>query len=473
MVLQEIDVPYKIHGNTEAEISSLSMSSNDIKDGSCFFALRGTKTDGHDFIQDAIQNGASVIVCENDRIESFDGSITYVAVADVSEIMGLMADIFFGHPSRFMKVIGVTGTNGKTTVATMIYRMLMGFHRKVGLVSTNGDLINGEPIESSRTTPTTPYSISLQSLLAKMKSAGCEYVVMEVSSHSTVQNRIKGVQFAGGIFTNLSHDHLDFHHTIENYAAAKKLFFDFLPETAFALTNTDDEYGRYMVKDTLAKVYTYGFNNIADFSEIIESRLVGQFNQYNMLAVYATGTLIHFENQNIKKVLETLDAPAGRFELVVDKNNIRAIVDYAHTPDGVENVLVAARNILKQDGRIITIIGCGGDRDSSKRPVMARLAYDMSDCIILTSDNPRTEDPDKILHEMKAGLPELAESDKTNSDNQVEVISDRHLAILRAKEISRSGDIIMVLGKGHENYQEINGVQHHFDDKEELLAAFS
>ncbi len=464
-ILAHIDVPYKIYGNKDAVINNLRLSSQDVEPGDCFFAVRGTKVDGHEFINEAIDKGATVIVCEDGRIESFNSKVSYIVTSDVTEMVGLLADAFYEHPSQKIKVIGVTGTNGKTTVATMIYKMLMGFHRKSGLLSTNGDLLNENEYNLKRLAPTTPDAIFTHRFLRDALNAGCEYVVMEVTSHSTVQNRIKGINFTGAVFTNLSHDHLDYHNTIENYANAKKLFFDNLSPEAFALVNTDDEYGRYMVKDTLAKIYTYGFNNASDFSEIIESKLVGQFNQYNMLAVYAVGTLLGFQSEHIKKILETLDAPRGRFELVVEKDGIRAIVDYAHTPDGVENVLSAAKNIIKGNGRIITLVGCGGDRDPTKRPIMARIAYDLSDIIILTTDNPRTEDPDKILHEMHAGLPE-------ELLKNVEIIKDRREAIQKARSIAEENDIIMVLGKGHETYQEVNGVKTHFDDKEELIQAF-
>lgn len=469
-LLSAIDVPYRLYGKNDVVINDLRLSSQEVKPGDCFFAVRGMKADGHAFIEDAINRGATVVVCEDGRIESFNPGVSYVVTTDVTEILGLFADIFFGKPSEKLKVIGVTGTNGKTTVATMIYRMLAGFHRKAGLVSTVENIISGEILPATRTTPD---AITLHSLLAKMVAAGCEYAVMEVSSHATAQNRIKGVRFAGAVFTNLSHDHLDYHHTIENYANAKKLFFDGLSDTAFALTNVDDEYGRFMVQDTAAKIYTYGFTNTADFNEIIECRLVGQFNQYNMLAVYAVGTLLGFESPNIKKVLSNLEPPRGRFELVVDENGIRGIVDYAHTPDGVENVLAAARNLVKDGGRLIAVLGCGGDRDESKRPVMARIAYDMADIVILTSDNPRSEDPDKILHEMKAGLPALSEVEGLDDTKEVFVITDRREAIRKAKEVSRENDIIMLLGKGHETYQEVKDERYHFDDKEELQKAFS
>lgn len=462
-ILNDIGTPYTIIGNGAIEIKSLSLSSKDIKSGGCFFAIRGSHTDGHKFIADAIGNGVVCVVCEEIPKIIEDDSITFVTVANTSSVVGPMASNFYGNPSKQMKVIGVTGTNGKTTVATMIYRMLNGFFRKAGLISTVENIIGTEVIESTHTTPD---AITLQKLLRRMLDFGCEYVVMEVSSHAIVQERILGIKFTGAVFTNLSHDHLDYHHTIENYAAAKKLFFDMLPTDSFALTNINDVYGRMMVSDCKAHTWTYGFSGIADFNEVITSKLIGQFNEYNMLAVYATGKLLGFEPVNIKNILATLPAPKGRFELVYEHAGIRAIVDYAHTPDGVQNVLETARNLIADNGRIITVMGCGGDRDSTKRPIMGRLGYDLSDILILTSDNPRSEDPQKILGEIKQGLPQML-------DKEVISIIDRHDAIKKAVSIAKSGDVIMVLGKGHETYQEIAGIKNHFDDAEVILQAFN
>lgn len=460
-ILKQLPFGNTIHGNTDVEIEHITLSSKDVKPNSCFFAVKGTNTDGHGFINAAIEKGATVIICEESPVE-YNPDVTYVVFTNSSAVVGPFAAIFYGNPSSNMKVVGVTGTNGKTTVATLIYKMLNGFHRKAGLISTVENIIDGTIIESTHTTPD---AITLQSLLARMHQAGCEYVVMEVSSHSVVQHRIDGINFTGAIFTNLTHDHLDYHHTIENYAAAKKMFFDNLPSSAFSITNTDDKYGREMVKDTKASVFTYGFNNIADFNEIIESKLVGQFNQYNLLATYVCAVKLGFEDAHIKKILKEVTPPRGRFELVVDTGEIRGIVDYAHTPDGIQNVLEAAKGLAGQ-GNVIAVLGCGGDRDTGKRPVMARIAYDIADSIIFTSDNPRNEDPDNILAQMYSGLPE-------DVTKPVVVIVDRQMAIKHAKEIAQPGDIIMLLGKGHETYQEINGVRNHFDDKEQLTAAFS
>ncbi len=462
-ILNQVTFKFTIHGTNTATVNDLTTNSNEVADSTCFFAIKGNNLDGHDYITNAVNSGANVIFCEVLPVELSDG-VMYILVDDTNTVVGPVASIFYGNPSSKLKIIGVTGTNGKTTVTNIIYKMFMGFHRRVGLIGTLGDFINENPAKTVRLTPTTPDAIALHKLFLEMVEANCEYAVMEVSSHAVVQDRINGVNFIGGVFTNLSHDHLDFHHTIENYANAKKDFFNSLGENAWAITNTDDEYGRMMVKDTLANVYTYGFSNTVDFGEIIDSKLIGRFNQYNILAAYSVFKVLGFEEDHIKKIIKEIDAPRGRFELAVEQNNIKAIVDYAHTPDGVENVLAAAKEI-NTEGRIIALLGCGGDRDKSKRPVMARIAYDMADIIILTSDNPRNEDPESIINEMKSGLPE-------ELGKEVFTIIDRHGAIIKSKEIAREGDIIMVLGKGHEDYQEINGVKNHFDDKEELIKAF-
>ncbi len=460
-ILHKVPFTYTVHGANTAEVSSLSINSKNITKDSCFFAISGGTVNGHDYIDTAISAGANCIVCEVLPDELMPG-VMYILVDDTHSVVGPMAGNFYGNPSHKMKVIGVTGTNGKTTVATSLYSALHNFHRKSALISTVENIIDGNIIESTHTTPD---AVTLQSLLRRSLDAGCEYVVMEVSSHSVVQHRIDGIHFTGAIFTNLSHDHLDYHHTIEAYANAKKKFFDNLPSSAFAITNVDDAYGRSMVADTMATVFTYGFGNIADYSEIIDSVLIGQFNQYNILAVYSALIQLGFESDHIKKIIKTIEAPRGRFELCVNSGGVRAIVDYAHTPDGVQNVLEAARGIAS-DGRIITVLGCGGDRDKEKRPIMARTAYDLSDVLILTSDNPRNEDPNQILIEMQAGLPEALEK-------EVKIIVDRQEAIMFAKNTAKESDIIMVLGKGHETYQEIAGVREHFDDKEELIKAFA
>lgn len=461
-ILNTLNNNYKITGDNGLEIKELFLSSKDVQPYSCFFAVRGSSTDGHRFISDAIAHGAICIFCEEIPDSVSTEKVTFVIVPNVAEIIGPIASVFYGEPSKKMKVIGITGTNGKTTVATMAYRMLSGFMRKTGLISTVENIINNETIPSTHTTPD---ALTIQKLLSQMHIAGCEYVVMEVSSHSVVQKRINGINFTGGIFTNLSHDHLDYHHTIENYAKAKKEFFDILPTDSFVLTNADDEYGNFMVADSKAHVWTYGFNGSPDFSDIIISNLIGRFNQYNMLAVFAIGKLLGFEPENIKKIISSLQAPKGRFELVYNQGGIKCIVDFAHTPDGVQNVLEAVKEILEENGRIITIIGCGGNRDETKRPIMGRISYDLSNIVIFTSDNPRNEDPKKIITEMCQGLDE-------NLPENIHIVIDRRDAIIKAKELATTDDIVMVLGKGHETYQEIKGVKNHFDDHEVVLEIF-
>lgn len=468
-ILNDINLPYDIVGDNGVDIKNLSLSSREINHGTCFFAIRGEKSDGHKFINDAIESGAVCIVCEEIPEAIDKNKATFVLVKDTHIAIGYFASSFYGHPSKKMKVIGVTGTNGKTTVATMIYRALGGFMRKTGLISTVENIIGNEIIESTHTTPD---AITLQKLLNEMVKSGCEYVVMEVSSHSIVQNRINGIVFTGALFTNLSHDHLDYHHTIDNYAKAKKMFFDNLPVNCFAITNADDVYGKSMVADCKAHIYTYGFNFNADFSDLITSKLIGHFNEYNMLAVYAVLKLLEFEPNNIKNIIKDLPCPKGRFELVYNQAGIRCIVDYAHTPDGIANVLESARNLVSDNGRIITVFGCGGDRDISKRPVMGRLAYDLSDIVIITSDNPRNEDPQKIINEIKQGLPEINLDSANGQIKQLIFIIDREQAIKKSVSLAKSGDIVMILGKGHETYQEIAGVKNHFDDKEVVINEF-
>jgi UDP-N-acetylmuramoyl-L-alanyl-D-glutamate--2,6-diaminopimelate ligase len=468
-ILNDINLPYDIVGSNGVDIKDLSLSSRDIKSGTCFFAISGEKSDGHKFINDAIESGAVCIVCEEIPESINKESASFVLVKDTSIAIGYFASSFYGHPSKKMKVIGITGTNGKTTTATMIYRALSGFMRKTGLISTVENIIGNEIIESTHTTPD---AITLQKLLNQMVKSGCEYVVMEVSSHSIVQHRINGINFTGAVFTNLSHDHLDYHHTIDNYAKAKKMFFDNLPINCFAITNVDDVYGKMMVADCKAHIYTYGFNSNTDFSELVTSKLIGHFNEYNMLAVFCVLKLLGFETNNIKNIIKDLPGPKGRFELVYNQAGIRCIVDYAHTPDGIQNVLESARNLITDNGRIITVFGCGGDRDSSKRPIMGRLAYDLSDIIIITSDNPRSEDPQKIINEIKQGLPETESNIIDKEMKQIEFIIDREQAIKKSISLAKPGDIVMVLGKGHETYQEIAGVKNHFDDKAIVLSAF-
>ncbi len=373
---------------------------------------------------------------------------------------------FFGNPSVKLKVVGVTGTNGKTTTVTLLYKIALALGYKAGLISTVENLINGEKMSATYNAPsTTPDPIFLNKLLNEMVRQGCEYVFMEVSSHALYQNRVAGITFAGGIFTNLTQDHLDYHGSMQEYFLAKKKFFNMLPESAFALSNVDSEYGLKMLEGIKCKKYTYGFKQKADFDEKLETKLIGDFNMYNVLAVYAALVLLGIDALKVKQILKNVEPPKGRFEYFQSKNGVLAIVDYAHTPDALQNVLQTIQD-MKKGGKVIAVFGCGGDRDPLKRPIMGRIGTAMSDIPIFTSDNPRSEDPNKILGEMTAGL-------YTDDLKKVKMIPNRHEAILEAARLAQSGDIILVAGKGHEDYQEINAVKTHFDDMEELKKAFS
>ncbi len=365
---------------------------------------------------------------------------------------------FYGNPSAKLKVVGVTGTNGKTTIATLLYKIAIALGYKAGLISTIENMINDERAEATHTTPD---PLSLNKLLNKMVKKECEYVFMEVSSHALDQNRVAGINFVGGIFTNLTHDHLDYHKNIENYFGAKKKFFKMLPSQAFALANVDDEYGTKMLEGIRAKKYTYGFKNQADFNQKLGTKLLGEFNAYNALAVYASAVLLGEDKEKIKEILKNIEPPKGRLEHFTSKNGVLVIVDYAHTPDALKNVLKTIKDIKKENTRIISVFGCGGDRDPLKRPIMGKLGAELSNLAIFTSDNPRSEDPDKIIEQMKTGL--SAEDIK-----KVKTIANRREAIRESVKLAQKGDIILCAGKGHEDYQEIKGVKHHFDDMEEF-----
>lgn len=372
--------------------------------------------------------------------------------------MALLATLhFYGNPSRQIKVIGVTGTNGKTTTATLLHQLFRNMGYKAGMIGTVVNKINDEKFEAKNTTPG---PIDLNNLLNKMVDAGCEYCFMEVSSHAMDQGRVAGVTFAGGVFTNLTHDHLDYHQNFENYFQAKKKFFQMLPSNAFALTNIDDSYGSKMVEGIKAKKYTYSRKNDADFTDHLETKLIGEFNAYNVLGIYATAVLLGQDKDRVKEEIKKLDPAPGRFVSIASGTGVVGIVDYAHTPDALENVLKTIQGI-KKGGKVISVFGCGGDRDRTKRPIMAKIGYNMSDTIILTSDNPRTENPDAILEDMRHGISSL-------SQDKVYIVSDRRDAIIKACNIAKPGDYILVAGKGHEDYQEVNGVKNHFDDMEEL-----
>ena len=459
-------------GNTEQDITGICFDSRKVSASSMFIATVGTVVDGHQFITSAIEKGASVIVCEK-LPKKLDATVTYVVVDNSSRAMGLIAAAYYQHPSKKLKLVGVTGTNGKTTVATLLSNLFQELGYKVGLLSTVENKINNTVIPSSHTTPD---SITINELLLDMIAANCDYCFMEVSSHATVQERIAGLSFTGGIFTNITHDHLDFHQTFEEYIKAKKYFFDQLPASAFALTNSDDKRGAVMLQNTKAHAKTYALQSMATFkAKIIENqfsglflnidaeevwfKMVGSFNAYNLLAVYATAMLLDQDKTRVLTILSTLSGAEGRFDYTIAPNGVIGIVDYAHTPDAIKNVLQTIANIRKGNETVIAIVGCGGDRDKTKRPIMAEVACKLSDKVILTSDNPRTEDPASILKEMEAGVP-ISLKKKTIT------IQDRKEAIRTACHLAKSGDIILLAGKGHEKYQEINGVKYPFDDKQ-------
>jgi len=461
-------------GAANREIDALSFDSRAVAPGSVFFAVKGTAVDGHKYIEQTITAGASVIICEEMPV-TLKEDVSYIQVQNSSVALGQMAANFFGNPSRDLKLVGITGTNGKTTIATLLFKLFRGLGHAVGLISTVENQINDRVIPATHTTPN---PIALNQLLREMVEAGCTHCFMEVSSHAVVQHRIEGLEFTGAVFSNITHDHLDFHKTFDNYIKAKKEFFDKLPKSAFALTNSDDRNGMVMLQNTAASKKTYALKQIADFkAQIIENRfsglnleidqvdvffkLVGSFNAYNLLAAYGTAMLMGEEKMNVLTVLSNLTGAEGRFDYVSNDQEIIGIVDYAHTPDAVQNVLSTIGNIRKGTEQVITVIGCGGDRDKTKRPIMAQVACDWSDKVILTSDNPRTEDPLEILKDMEAGV-------SPSNKRKTLVIADRREAIKTACHLARPGDIILVAGKGHEKYQEINGVRQHFDDKEIL-----
>lgn len=462
-------------GKTDKEINTLNFDSRKIGKDDIFFAVVGTAADGHLFIEQTIRQGASTIVCEN-LPEIHDFTITYVKVDNTSVALGIMAGNYFGNPSADLKLVGITGTNGKTTIATILYKLFIDLGYKTGLLSTVENYIHTVVVTATHTTPN---PIELNQLLRDMVNAGCDYCFMEVSSHAVSQHRIEGLTFSGSVFSNLTHDHLDFHKTFDSYLKAKKAFFDMLPKTAFALTNIDDKNGMVMLQNTKAHKKTYALKQLADFkAKIIENqfsglqldiddlevhfKLVGAFNAYNLLAVYGTAILLEQDKLKVLTLLSRLTGAEGRFDYITSDSKVIGIVDYAHTPDAVQNVLSTIANIRKGTEQVITVIGCGGDRDKTKRPIMAQVACDWSDKVILTSDNPRTEDPQTIIYEMEAGV------SPSNKRKTISIL-DRREAIKTACHLAQSGDIILVAGKGHEKYQEINGVRNHFDDKEILL----
>jgi len=467
-----------VKGNLNSDILLLTYDSRNVNSNCIFFALKGTQTDGHQFINNVIEKGVKCIVCEV-LPDILNENITYIQVTNTSESMALMAACFYNYPSKKLKLVAVTGTNGKTTVATLLFNLFRKFNHHVGLLSTVQNQINEVIIPSTHTTPD---SIKINELLNKMVETGCEYCFMEASSHAIEQNRITGLQFAGTVFTNISHDHLDYHLTFDNYIKAKKKLFDNVNEEAFALTNKDDKNGLVMLQNTKASRYSYSVKSMADFKgKIIEAdfdgmllningdeawyRLVGEFNAYNLLAVYGTAFLLGKDKHEIITHLSSLNSVNGRFDFMKSKSGIIAIVDYAHTPDALKNILSTINEVRTNNENLITVVGCGGNRDAAKRPLMANVSSKMSNKVIFTSDNPRNEDAELIIDEMQKGVDPL-HFKKTLR------ITNRREAIKAAISMAKKGDIILVAGKGHENYQEINGVKHHFDDKEVLLEMF-
>ncbi|OAQ41683.1 UDP-N-acetylmuramoyl-L-alanyl-D-glutamate--2,6-diaminopimelate ligase [Pedobacter psychrophilus] len=469
----------QVVGTTELDVAAIEFDSRKVAIHTLFIAVKGTISDGHQFIGKAIELGAVAIICDELPIDLKDG-ITYIKVKDSAKALGIIAANFYQNPSKDLKLVGVTGTNGKTTVTTLLYKLFRELGYKVGLISTVENQINDIVIPSTHTTPD---PIALNILLSDMVAKGCDYCFMEVSSHAIAQARIEGLNFAGGIFTNITHDHLDFHKTFDNYIKAKKAFFDGLNKSAFALTNTDDKNGMVMLQNTAAHKKTYGLKSMTDFkAKIIENqfsglhldidgedvyfKLVGSFNASNLLAVYGTALLLDQDKTKVLTILSKLSGAEGRFDYMISPNRIIAIVDYAHTPDAIENVLSTVDNIRTKIEQVITVVGCGGDRDKTKRPIMAKTACDWSDKVILTSDNPRSEDPEAIIKDMQVGVSPV---------NQKKVISitDRREAIRTACHLAKPGDIILVAGKGHEKYQDIKGVKSDFDDKKILMECFN
>ncbi len=465
-----------IEGNADVDIADVDIDSRRVAPGHLFVAMRGTLTDGHQYIGKAIEQGAAAVLCEHIPAAIPVGSTTFVVVDSTEDAVGPVATAFQGFPSEQLKLVGVTGTNGKTTIATLLYNMFRQLGYKCGLLSTVCNYIEGEPIAASHTTPD---PVELNQLLRRMVDAGCQYAFMECSSHAIAQKRIGGLKFAGGIFTNLTRDHLDYHKTVENYRNAKKAFFDMLPKGSFAIINADDKNGAFMVQNSKATVKTYSTCQMADYrARLIEChfegmyldidghevgvQFIGKFNVSNLLAVYATALMLGQQPEQVLVVMSTLKSVAGRLEPIRSPEGFTAIVDYAHTPDALENVLRAIHEVLQgKEGRVITVCGAGGNRDKGKRPLMAQEAVKQSDRVIITSDNPRFEEPQDIINDMLAGL-------TPQQMKKVLAIVDRREAIRTACMMAQKGDVILIAGKGHEDYQEVKGVKHHFDDREEV-----
>jgi len=475
-ILHGIPVRHVV-GNLHVAVADLCFDSRQVTPNSMFVAVVGTQVDGHRYVENAITLGATVILCET-MPEATHDQVTYIQVEDTAFALGVSASNYFGNPSAKLKLVGVTGTNGKTTIATLLYKLFRQLGHGAGLISTVQNQVGDRTVAATHTTPD---PIALNRLLQEMVDGGCDYCFMEVSSHAIVQQRIAGLNFAGAIFTNITHDHLDFHKTFDAYIHAKKRFFDDLDRSAFALSNADDRNGAVMLQNTFAHKRTYGLKSMADFkAKVIEShfdgmllqldgqevwvKLVGGFNAYNITAVYGAAILLEQETMKVLTALSNITGAEGRFDTMISKDGIVGIIDYAHTPDAVQNVLEAIQGLRKGNQQIITVLGCGGDRDRAKRPKMAAVAVKNSDKVIITSDNPRTEEPQKIINEMEAGIP--AEKKRSTFS-----IADRREAIRAACHLAQSGDIVLVAGKGHEKYQEINGQRYDFDDREVLVKA--
>ena len=473
MLLKEI--LYKValetvHGSTDVAVINIHFDSRKIESNDVFVAIRGSVSNGHDFIDKAILQGASVIICDilpSHLVEH----ITYIKVKDTSSAMAFMAANYYDNPSQKLQLVGITGTNGKTTIASLLYQLFKKAGYKVGLLSTVKIVVDEVEYKATHTTPD---SLTINYYLDKMVEDGCEYCFMEVSSHGIHQKRTEGLQFAGGVFTNLSHDHLDYHPTFAEYRDVKKSFFDNLPKTAFAISNIDDKNGLVMMQNTKARKLSYALKTYADYKAVIIEnqlsglllkineqevwvRLIGTFNAYNLLAIYGVAIELGIEKLEVLRLLSELESVSGRFQFIVSKEKITAIVDYAHTPDALENVLSTINDIRTRNEQLITVVGCGGDRDKAKRPIMANIATEMSDKVILTSDNPRTENPETIIAEMESGITPV-------NYKKYMSITDRKQAIKTACQLAQPNDIILIAGKGHETYQEINGVRHDFDD---------
>lgn len=477
-ILKNIKVT-EVSGKLDLTIDEIHFDSRQIQPDSLFVAIQGLTVDGHKFIDSATKNGAVAVLCEK-MPEKRRSEVTYVVTENTSEALGIAASEFYDNPSEKINLIGVTGTNGKTTTATLLYHLYLNKGNNVGLISTIANFINGKKIP---TIFTTPDAISLNKLLNEMVYEGCDYVFMEVSSHALRQNRISGLKFKGTIFTNITHEHLDYHNTFQDYINSKKMLFDkYVGKNGFALYNADDKNGKIMVQNTSAKKYSFALKSPANYKgKVIEQHLdgsllqingkeiwikfIGEFSAYNILGVFATASLLGYDEEELYTALTRLTPVDGRFETLQSNNNKTAIVDYAHSPDALENILKTVKNLQKEGQQIITLIGAGGDRDKTKRPQMARIALQYSNKVVLTSDNPRTEKPEDILEDMKKGVPE-------GKEQNVTTITDRKQGIKTACMLAREGDIIVIAGKGHETYQEVNGVRHHFDDREIIKEIF-